>query len=1504
MANLVPVAAGGNWSSTETWHNADTNAAHGAVPVLGTDDVYLGSAGTNPTITNIAAAASGATTITLTFTGTARRGMAIKIAGTTGVYILLAQATSGSAVSITPVLEAAVTAASAVTPFNCGTVTIDNTAATCGTGKALTTTNGGGSVIVGGGATLQHAKNANTKLRVRGSIMVCPAGIYDCGTTAAPIQAANTAEVEVNATASPVIGAHCFKIGCTNARVANGDSTKVTFVHATTRKRNAMLTGGVIATATSATVHDTTGWTSTDVVGFMPTRTNGAVSNNNTDFETKTLTSLSSNTLGWSGGLVAPHNLGGHVGNFSSGVTLNGVSSSQGFGVHVDILATCNDLFFEVENARLDFGGSWTQDASFGGASVSIVYNSNPTSTSRNLRILNSGWSNTQRTAVTIAGGRVKANTIEGCAFFGGGDRSTFFLGNSCGGTIVSDCSIYRNSVAHGPTFGFGTTGNIFSRCVIATGASNNPAFNLTDGSGDIFNDCVFVVAQYAVTANNVAQATFNRCYFGVNHPTYGGGGGGFTTSTLNINAFGSLGNYGFNDCVFASDPVVASQTANMNRNSLVNTFSFLNYNADANQQRETLFSGDFYRDNTAPSTYGLRSRSALRGEPKLANTAHTKSFLVAASAGVASTFRFGLVYDTTYGVATPPSVTVSGLGITPVVFTAGASADTVYRQTVSVTPVTSGNLTVMATGQSAATTGKFWFSGMTTSPWIDWTQHYGYRYAPGSPTLTVDPIVQLSEAAAAALTGISFASNTLTLTSDKTAREIYDWVKWHEATNRLDPIITSSDGVNFALAANLVQNGGNITGTGRITLATTRTHTPNSNTSDVIIAADAGVTGIITLSVPAASSVVIYKTDGSRDSFTSSSGTTVLSRVPAGATGSRTYKVAKLGKLTVSGSILVTGGGYINVSASLVDETAVTQTNAATVAAYTALDTPDKLYDYAAYYETTSVGIDYARPVAKSGSVLDFGSRALTIDATAASVYAYTGTGVAAKAAAINQGTSMTSVLTTGNITLLNGAVAGTAPLVALNGHSEYLSLLGLTDSAVYVRTNTGTLHNYTASVTGTYNSIIPFGSTGTWTWAVKRKGYRHALGNFDAASGDFVVATPATPQKLNADGTVMYTATASALTAISFAGTTQANIDISNGTASPQVVLDESEDALVTQAGMAWLASGKSDISIFNSAGGDYVFLSTAWRLRRALAGDVNATLNAFAIGADGTVVDGVNGGVQFLTSDSPTAIAAAVWAHVTRTITGGLTLAEIEASLILAKESTVASRLSAAAYTVPPTVGAIQAGLATAAAVAAIPTTPLLASNYTAPANADIAAIKAKTDNLPADPASNTQVNTRLASSAYVAPDNAASQAAASLSSGLAERLTETRANRLDNLVNLDALVSSRLASTGYTAPPSAAAIRAEIEAGAVAKEATLNTVANNVTAAATSAAMAYNAVVDLGAPMQASAYVAPANADIAAIKAKTDNIPVNTAASLSVINVGVQKASKLIPHSTGL
>lgn len=60
-----------------------------------------------------------------------------------------------------------------------------------------------------------------------------------------------------------------------------------------------------------------------------------------------------------------------------------------------------------------------------------------------------------------------------------------------------------------------------------------------------------------------------------------------------------------------------------------------------------------------------------------------------------------------------------------------------------------------------------------------------------------------------------------------------------------------------------------------------------------------------------------------------------------------------------------------------------------------------------------------------------------------------------------------------------------------------------------------------------------------------------------------------------------------------------------------------------------------------------------------------------------------------------------------------------------------------------------------------------------------DANVTAIKAKTDNLPADPASDTQVNTRLSASSYTAPDNASIVAIKAKT----DQLTFTVANRVD-------------------------------------------------------------------------------------------------------------------------
>ena len=216
-------------------------------------------------------------------------------------------------------------------------------------------------------------------------------------------------------------------------------------------------------------------------------------------------------------------------------------------------------------------------------------------------------------------------------------------------------------------------------------------------------------------------------------------------------------------------------------------------------------------------------------------------------------------------------------------------------------------------------------------------------------------------------------------------------------------------------------------------------------------------------------------------------------------------------------------------------------------------------------------------------------------------------------------------------------------------------------------------------------------------------------------------------------------------------------------------------------------------------------------------------------------------------------------------------------------------------------------------TQTSVDAIPTNPLLttdsrlnnldatissrlaSASYVAPANSDITAIKAKTDNLPSDPASDTTVNTRLAAASYVAPDNATigtintklgtpvssvSADIASVKSDSSGLRTDYTTGRAANLDNLDATVSSRLASASYVAPSNSdiAAIKAKTDnlPADPASDTTVNT------------------------RLASASYVAPANADIAAIKAKTDNLPSDPADNSDIL--GAISAIPSAPSAT--
>lgn len=313
----------------------------------------------------------------------------------------------------------------------------------------------------------------------------------------------------------------------------------------------------------------------------------------------------------------------------------------------------------------------------------------------------------------------------------------------------------------------------------------------------------------------------------------------------------------------------------NQPRNPNTRFFNIRNKNNDINNQEIYRQGGKVLRDNTV----GLRGRSSLQ----LASWYAGYPITHAASAPVAGNGSVQLLgfarFNSVYGLATPPSLTISGMGITPVVWTCPSVADTWHSIDITVANSRDypGEFALNFWAMSAANTETAcaWFDGIAMTDFVDWTRHYGFTYDPANPARTVNPITLLSESAAAALTGIAYSAGTLTISQPHTMREVYDWMQQYECANRLAPILTSSDGVSYALAANLVLSAA-LTGSGSIAMPTgTLTNTGSSTLS---ITHNAGVLTTISASgITAGSRVQIYDVTSSTELYNGVPGTSLV---------------------------------------------------------------------------------------------------------------------------------------------------------------------------------------------------------------------------------------------------------------------------------------------------------------------------------------------------------------------------------------------------------------------------------------------------------------------------------------------------------------------------------------------------------------------------------------------------------------------------------------------------
>jgi hypothetical protein len=675
------------------------------------------------------------------------------------------------------------------------------------------------SIFIAG--TLKFSRSVNTDLRCRGAVKEGGVGAaWDRGTVADPIPAGVTSRVRINYSASaPANNKYNFQFGAATRFALFSEVGAY-------RKRFSQITSALSAGAISMTLADATGWEIGDWVLLESTTV--PISRNNREF--RQLTSVAGNTVGWTTGLTYARTNGAYVANLTSNVRWESDSASYYSAVRVSIGPAMGAGIITIKNvsfhglggvsdwAGLDLGGGvYYATGSPWGAIDSLAVS--------NMRV--DGSTQSATTGLLSFRASQTPPTVNASAMCFAGTAIADFLWHTSGGTgfFTNGLSIGGSITSNYSQGGVGCRVEN-TRITGAAGALNpSPAIALTISGGSV-DGCDFLLTMNSGSVNleNVAIGTVMG--FTDGRPFRTNNAAGITVNASN--------------CTWGAGTLVNVATM---KNALSATrLTVRNRDADPTAQEVWVNTGGIFRDNSQL----LRSRSSIRFEPIIASTPHGEAYSVTAAAGVPVILRFGLRYDTTYGTATPPTVTVSGLGIEPQTFTAGGVANTDYEQAIVVTPVSTGSLTIAVAGQSTAITGKYWFSGMSFSPFVDWSRHYGYLYAPTSAAQTTNPITQLTEAQAAALTGISYSAGTLTVSSPHTMREVYDWMQWYECSNRLDPILTSADGVSFALAANLVLSA-SLTGSGSISMPTgTLT---NTGTSTVGITSNAGVLTAISVS-------------------------------------------------------------------------------------------------------------------------------------------------------------------------------------------------------------------------------------------------------------------------------------------------------------------------------------------------------------------------------------------------------------------------------------------------------------------------------------------------------------------------------------------------------------------------------------------------------------------------------------------------------------------------------
>lgn len=712
--------------------------------------------------------------------------------------------------------------------------------------------------------TLKASRTVSSQLTVRGRVFLTSAGTFDYGTEADPIPASVTAVVLLNDSATMANNKYSFE--CDVATNWSGFR-----MWGAPKTSNTTLSTTATSTDTVLNVVDATGWQVGDILVFD----GNAVENSINSHKPRSITAISGNQITLNQNLGFASQLGRRIINLTRNVRLKPVNANFRTFLAIQTSGSQVANVIEIGNAEFQLTGlSNTNSGLGGGVNVYVALNTATTAVVKKFQdcafhpifsIIG--------TTITVIAGSTLLNLFGNQAYvyevvrpvmttLGNLSAIGFWSGTS---TVVRDPVIIRTNVLL--TMGF-SQGPVNAKVI---GGYVSLLNSMTTGTGSkcsIENMTIDGVTTYAQMGT---MADFKLISCNINQ-TFGN----FGSTNMLVQQVGTFLNMTVENC-YITDSFFNVNTASTNLSTANEEFllRFKNVNNDPENQKAYVRGGFVRRDNDISS----RSTSSLAIDSYVSTVATKYNQTVPVAAGQTIRVIGYCRYNTAYGTVYPATLTVSGLGITPQVFTCPTSAsDTWYPIDLTVTnpQLYPGNFTLSFSARSAANTqsATAYFDGILVSDFVTLKRHYGYEFDSNAYSTVNNIIQQTNESTVGGYTGINInhATQKITLTSNHTVRELYDYCYYNLCqTSNLEyaEFFTSSDGQNFTCSYNIDIDNCILSGSGAISMpADVLTFIGTASTSLIITDSSGVKVNINVVGLTANSRIQLYNVSTSTELF------------------------------------------------------------------------------------------------------------------------------------------------------------------------------------------------------------------------------------------------------------------------------------------------------------------------------------------------------------------------------------------------------------------------------------------------------------------------------------------------------------------------------------------------------------------------------------------------------------------------------------------------------------